>query len=57
MERAFFRNEDIKEETGVNYKEFEKRDKERQLIETWGLIDQSKYYKSHNIIKRIRNLE
>ena len=50
--KKFFRDREIGNVIEMKYEEIEKRDREEEVIERWGKIEESKYNKWYRVVKR-----
>ena len=50
--KKFFRDREIGNVIEIKYEEIEKRDREQQVIERWGKIEESKYNKWYRVVKK-----
>ena len=48
----FFKDSEIGNAIEIKYEEIEKRDREQQVIERWGKIEESKYSKWYKVVKK-----
>ena len=50
--KKFFRDREIENVIEIKYEEIEKRDREEEVIERWGKIEESRYNKWYGVVKK-----